>query len=77
MVCGQDSFKVSNAGLEIAPASINLNGGVGPVYATEFLGESTLVGMVGYAIYQFLLTGLRIEAIRTRGKSIVLFRHSL
>ena len=41
----QDPFQIPRAGLEIAPiaglASINVNGSVGPVPATEFVGEST------------------------------------
>ena len=45
----QDPFQIPKAGLEIAPiaglASINVNGSVGPVPATEFVGESTLGGM--------------------------------
>ena len=49
-------------------ASINVNGSVGAVPAGEFLGESTLGGMVVCAIYQALLTGLRTEAMRRRGE---------
>jgi hypothetical protein len=49
-------------------ASINVNRGVGAVPATEFLAEYTLGGMVVYAIYQALLTGLRTEAMRRRGE---------
>ncbi len=68
----KDPFQIPKAGLEIAPiaglASINVNGSVGPVPATEFLGESTLGGMVVYAIYQALLTGLRTEAMYRRGE---------
>ena len=68
----QDPFQIPRAGLEIAPlaglASINVNGSVGPVPATEFVGESTLGCMVVYAIYQALLTGLRTEAMRRRGE---------
>jgi len=68
----KDPFQIPKAGLEIAPVagltSINVNGSVGPVPAGEFLGESTLGGMVVYAIYQALLTGLRTEAMRRRGQ---------
>jgi len=68
----KDPFQIPKAGLEIAPvaglASINVNGSVGAVPAGEFLGESTLGGMVVYAIYQALLTGLRTEAMRRRGQ---------
>jgi hypothetical protein len=45
----QDPFQIPRAGLEIAPvaglASINVNGSVGPVPATEFVGELTLGGL--------------------------------
>ena len=68
----KDPFQIPRAGFEVAPlaglASINVNGSVGPVPATEFLGESTLGGMAVYAIYQALLTGLRTEAMRRRGE---------
>jgi len=61
MTRSKDPFQIPIAGLEIAPvaglASINVNGSVGAVPAGEFLGESTLGGMVVYAIYQALLTG--------------------
>jgi hypothetical protein len=67
-----DPFQIPKAGLEIAPvaglASLNVNGSIGPVPAPEFIGESTLGGMVVYAIYQALLTGLRTEAMRRRGE---------
>jgi hypothetical protein len=50
----QDPFQIPKAGLEIAPiaglASINVNGSAGPVPATEFVGESTLGGMVVYGV---------------------------
>ena len=72
MACYKDPFQIPKAGLEIAPvaglASINVNGSVGAVPAGEFLGESTLGGMVVYAIYQALLTCLRTEALRHRGQ---------
>ncbi len=59
------------AGVEIAPlaglASLNINRSVGLVSSTEFVGESTLGGVLVYAIYQSLLTGLRTEAMRKRG----------
>ena len=68
----KDPFQIPRTGFEVAPlaglASINVNGSVGPVPATEFLGESTLGGMAVYAIYQALLTGLRTEAMRRRGE---------
>jgi hypothetical protein len=72
MTRSKDPFQIPKAGLEIAPvaglASINVNGSVGAVPAGEFLGESTLGGMVVYAIYQALLTGLRTEAMRRRSQ---------
>ena len=67
----KDPFQIPKAGLEVAPlaglASINVNGSVGPVSGTEFVGESTLGGVLIYAIYQALLTALRTEAMRQRG----------
>lgn len=68
----KDPFQIPKAGLEIDPvamlASINVNRSVGAVPTAEFLGEPTLAGMVVYAIYQALLTGLRMEALRRRGQ---------
>jgi hypothetical protein len=68
----RDPFQIPKADLEIAPvaglASINVNGSIGPVPAPEIISESTLCAMVVYAIYQALLTMLRIEAIRRRGE---------
>ena len=67
----RDPYQIPKAGVEIAPlaglASFNINGSVGPVSAREFVGESTLGGVLVYAIYQALLTGLRTEAMRKRG----------
>jgi len=67
----KDPYQIPKAGYEVAPlaglASINVNGSVGAVPATEFMAESTLGGVVVYAIYQALLTGLRTEAMRRRG----------
>ena len=67
----RDPFQIPKAGVEVAPlaglASFNVNGSVGPVSATEFVSESTLGGVLVYAIYQALLTGLRTEAMRKRG----------
>ena len=66
MARSRDSFQIPKADLEIAPvaglASINVNGSIGPVTPPEFISELTLGGMVVYAIYQALLTGLRTEA---------------
>jgi hypothetical protein len=67
----KDPYQIPKAGYEVAPlaglASINVNGSVGAVPTTEFITESTLGGVVVYAIYQALLTGLRTEAMRRRG----------
>ena len=67
----RDPFQIPKAGLEVAPlaglASINVNGSVGPVSGTEFVSESTLGGVLVYAIYQALLSALRTEAMRQRG----------
>jgi hypothetical protein len=67
----RDPFQIPRAGIEVAPlaglASVNVNGSVGPVSATEFVSESTLGGVLVYAIYQSLLTALRTEAMRKRG----------
>ena len=67
----RDPFQIPKAGLEVAPlaglASINVNGSVGPVSGTVFVSESTLGGVLVYAIYQALLTALRTEAMRQRG----------
>lgn len=49
----------------LASIDVNLNGG--SLSGREFVAESTLGGMVIYAIYQALLTGLRTEALRKRG----------
>jgi hypothetical protein len=49
----------------LASIDVNLNGG--SLSGGEFVAESTLGGMVIYAIYQALLTGLRTEALRKRG----------
>ena len=67
----RDPYQIPKAGVEIAPlaglASVNINRSIGPVSSTEFVGESTLGGVLVYAIYQALLTGLRTEAMRKRG----------
>ena len=67
----RDPYQIPKVGVEIAPlagfASVNINRSVGPVSSTEFVGESTLGGVLVYAIYQALLTGLRTEAMRKRG----------
>jgi hypothetical protein len=67
----RDPFRIPQAGVEMAPlagrASIDVNLNGGSLSGGEFVAESTLGGMVIYAIYQALLTGLRTEALRKRG----------
>ena len=67
-----DPYRIPRAGWEIAPtaglASIDLNGNHGALTGGEFIGESTVGGMLVFAIYQALLTGLRTEAMRKRGE---------
>lgn len=67
----RDPFRIPQAGLEVAPmaglASIDINLNGGSLNGGEFVAESTLGGVVIYAIYQALLTGLRTEALRKRG----------
>jgi hypothetical protein len=71
MTRDRDPFRIPQAGVEMAPLSglasidVNLNGG--SLTGGEFVAESTLGGVVIYAIYQALLTGLRTEALRKRG----------
>lgn len=66
-----DPYRIPRAGWEIAPtaglASVDLNGNHGALTGGEFIGESTVGGMLVFAIYQALLTGLRTEAMRKRG----------
>jgi len=68
----RDPYRIPRAGWEIAPtaglASIDLNGNHGALTGGEFIGESTVAGMLVFAIYQALLTGLRTEAMRRRGE---------
>ena len=60
----QDPFQIPRAGFEVAPlaglASINVNGSVGPVPATEFLMNPPLA-VWRSTPSQALLTGLRTE----------------
>jgi hypothetical protein len=71
MTRDRDPFRIPQAGMEMAPlaglASIDVNLNGGSLSGGEFVAESTLGGMVIYAIYQALLTGLRTEALRKRG----------
>jgi hypothetical protein len=67
----RDPFRIPQAGVEMAPlaglASLDLNLNGGALGAREFVAESAIGGVVVYAIYQALLTGLRTEALRRRG----------
>jgi hypothetical protein len=67
-----DPFRIPRPGWEAAPAaglaSIDINGNGGAFSGNEFVAESTLGGVVVYAIYQALLTALRTEAMRQRGE---------
>jgi hypothetical protein len=71
MTRNRDPFRIPQAGLEVAPlaglASIDVNLNGGSLTGGEFVAESTLGGVVVYAMYQALLTGLRTEALRKRG----------
>ena len=68
----RDPFRIPQAGIEAAPlaglASIDVNLNGGSLTGGEFITESTLGGVVVFAIYQSLLTGLRTEALRKRGE---------
>ena len=52
----RDPYRIPRAGWEIAPtaglASIDLNGNHGALTGGEFVGESTVGGMLVYAIYR-------------------------
>lgn len=67
----RDPFRIPQAGLEAAPlaglASFDINANGGSFSGGEFVTESTLGGVMVYAIYQALLTALRTEALRKRG----------
>jgi hypothetical protein len=67
-----DPFRIPRAGWEAAPlaglASVDLNQNGGAFGGREFFSESTVGGVLIYAIYQALLTALRTEALRKRGE---------
>ncbi|NQV11042.1 MAG: hypothetical protein HQ527_07745 [Cyanobacteria bacterium] len=67
-----DPFRIPRAGWEVAPlagfASVDLNANGGAFGGGEFISESTVGGVLTYAIYQALLTALRTEALRKRGE---------
>ena len=46
---------------------MNIDRNPGPLSSTEIVGESILDGVLVYATYQALLTGLRTEAMLKRG----------
>ena len=68
----RDPYRIPRAGWEIAPtaglAALDVNGNHGAFSGGEFVGEHTIGGMVVFAIYQALLTGLRTEAMVKRGE---------
>ena len=68
----RDPYRIPRAGWEIAPTAgltaVDVNGNQGALTGGEFIGEHTLGGMLVFAIYQTLLTGLRTEAMRKRGE---------
>jgi len=68
----RDPYRIPRAGWEIAPAAglaaVDLNGDHVHGTGSEFIGEHTVGGMLVYAIYQALLTGLRTEVMRKRGE---------
>ncbi len=67
----RDPFRIPRAGLEVAPlaglAALDLNGGRPPLRGRVFMAQSALSGVVVYAVYQALLTGLRTEVLVRRG----------
>lgn len=68
----RDPYQVPQAGLEAAPlaglAGLELSGGPVGLSTRRFLVESTVAGVMVYAAYQALLTGLRSEAMVRRGE---------
>ena len=68
----RDPFRIPQAGLEVAPlaglAAIDLHQGSGGLGSGGHLLESSLGGVAVYAAYQALLTSLRTEALRKRGR---------
>lgn len=66
----QDPFRIPHAGLEAAPlaglASLDIST-ASEGFSGEFLVDSSLGGVLVYAIYQALLSSLRTEAMRRRG----------
>jgi hypothetical protein len=72
MTRNRDPFRIPQAGLETAPlagvASLDISTAAADGFSGgEFLAESTLGGVVVYALYQALLSSLRTEALRRRG----------
>ena len=67
-----DPFRIPRAGWEAAPlaglAAVDLNRNGGAFSGGEFVSESTVGGVLLYAIYQALLSALRTEALRKRGE---------
>ncbi len=67
----RDPFRIPRTGAEAVPiaafAAIDLQAGRPPLSGRMFVAESSLGGVVVYAVYQALLTSLRTEALVRRG----------
>ncbi|MFN7678777.1 MAG: hypothetical protein ACK5QW_09330 [Cyanobacteriota bacterium] len=67
----RDPFQIPRAGLEAAPlaglAAWKLTTSSTPLPPRQLVTEATLAGMVVYAAYQALLSGLRSEGLVRRG----------
>lgn len=67
----RDPFQIPRAGLEAAPlaglAGLRVTGGQPGLPGRQLVTEATLAGVLVYAAYQALLTGLRSESLVRRG----------
>jgi hypothetical protein len=67
-----DPFRIPRAGLETIPlaglATLPLLGGQANLGPRQLISEATLAGVLVYAAYQTLLSGLRTEAMVRRGE---------
>lgn len=67
-----DPFRIPRAGLETVPlaglATLPLLGGQANLGPRQLISEATLAGVLVYAAYQALLSGLRTEAMVRRGE---------
>jgi len=68
----QDPFRIPRAGLETIPlaglATMPLLNGQANLGPRQLISEATLAGVLVYAAYQALLSGLRTEAMVRRGE---------